>query len=181
MGEILVGTCSWTDPTLIRSGASIRPRPNRQRPGSSSTPASSGWLRWTAPTTPCPAKRPPGSGCERTGPDFIFDIKAFRLFTMHPTPLVVLPKDIREALPKDLQDKKNIYQKDLPPKLVNELWSRFEQGPPAPGQRRQAGSRPLPVPALVLPRRRAAGLHPLLQGEAAASTGSPSSSATTPG
>ncbi len=64
---------------------------------------------------------------ERTGTHFIFDIKAFRLFTMHPTPVISLPKDIRGALPNDTAQKKNIYQRDLPQDVTNELWSRFER------------------------------------------------------
>jgi uncharacterized protein YecE (DUF72 family) len=64
---------------------------------------------------------------KRTGPDFVFDVKAFRLFTMHPTPLAVLPKDIRASLPSDLQQKPNVYQRDLPQRITDELWTRFEK------------------------------------------------------
>jgi uncharacterized protein YecE (DUF72 family) len=64
---------------------------------------------------------------ERTGEDFVFDVKAFRLFTQHPTPLSSLPKDIRNELSQSLKEKSNIYQKDLPGEVVNEVWNRFEQ------------------------------------------------------
>jgi uncharacterized protein YecE (DUF72 family) len=63
----------------------------------------------------------------RTGDGFIFDIKAFRLFTQHPTPHTALPKDVREALPSELREKRNIYQRDMPAELADELWTRFER------------------------------------------------------
>jgi hypothetical protein len=35
---------------------------------------------------------------QEQGDKFTFDIKAFRLFTQHPTPLSALPKDVRVSL-----------------------------------------------------------------------------------
>jgi uncharacterized protein YecE (DUF72 family) len=64
---------------------------------------------------------------ERTPQNFVFDVKAFRLFTMHPTPARALPKDIREALPAEAKSKDNLYQRDIPSEVTNELWRRFEQ------------------------------------------------------
>lgn len=64
---------------------------------------------------------------ERTADRFVFDVKAFRLFTHHPTPLSALPKDIRQALPPELREKSNIYQREVPSELVAELWSRYER------------------------------------------------------
>ena len=127
MGEILVGTCSWTDPTLIKSGrfypASAKSAEARLQFYASQFQLVEVDSTYYAMPNEATAKL----WVERTGSDFIFDIKAFRLFTTHPTPLVALPKDIREALPRDTAEKKSIYQKDLPPEVVNELWSRFER------------------------------------------------------
>ena len=62
----------------------------------------------------------------RVGTDsFRFNVKAFRLFTGHQTAPRVLPKEIREALPPSA--KKNVYQKDVPDALRNELWRQFRQ------------------------------------------------------
>src|SRR5207237_9190001 len=47
---------------------------------------------------------------ERTPPGFVFNIKTYRLFTRHQTPVVSLGKDIREKLGAITQ--KNIYEKD---------------------------------------------------------------------
>jgi uncharacterized protein YecE (DUF72 family) len=38
-----------------------------------------------------------------------------------------LPRDIREALPSELKEKPNVYQRDVPQELVDELWARFER------------------------------------------------------
>jgi uncharacterized protein YecE (DUF72 family) len=127
MGEILVGTCSWTDPTLIKSGrfypASAKSAEARLQFYASQFQLVEVDSTYYAMPNEATAKL----WVERTSTAFTFDIKAFRLFTMHPTPLVSLPKDIREALPKDTMDKKNIYQKNLPPGVVKELWERFER------------------------------------------------------
>ena len=128
MGEILIGTCSWTDATLIESG--------RFYPTWARSPEAR--LQYYASRFPIvevdssyyalPNERTSRLWVERTGDKFIFDIKAFRLFTQHPTPHAALPKDIREALPAELNAKTNIYHRDTPTEVTNELWNRFERG-----------------------------------------------------
>lgn len=127
MGEILVGTCSWTEPTLIESG--------RFYPGWARSAEAR--LQYYASQFPLvevdssyyalPNERTSRLWVERTGGSFIFDIKAFRLFTQHRTPLAALPRDIRGGLPSELREKANIYHRDLPLELETELWSRFER------------------------------------------------------
>jgi uncharacterized protein YecE (DUF72 family) len=127
MGEILVGTCSWTDPTLIRSG---RFYPTLAKSAEARLQFYASQFRLVEVDSTyyaMPNEATARLWVERTSTDFTFDIKTFRLFTMHPTPLTSLPKDIREALPKSTVEKKNIYQKDLPPEVVSELWVRFER------------------------------------------------------
>jgi len=46
-----------------------------------------------------PSERSAHLWVERTPADFIFDFKAFRLFTGHPTKLRDLPAGVRDALP----------------------------------------------------------------------------------
>jgi len=55
-----------------------------------------------------------------------FDIKAFRLFTNHPTQIMAIPKDIRDLLPHDLKRKSTLYYNDVPRELRTELWRQFE-------------------------------------------------------
>jgi len=59
---------------------------------------------------------------ERTPAGFVFDVKAFRMFTQHQTTPPVLPKYIRESLPVA---KKTVYYKDMPGELLDALWNEF--------------------------------------------------------
>lgn len=126
MGEILVGTASWTDKALIASG--------RFYPPEVKTPEER--LRFYAQQFPVvevdgsyyalPTAHNASLWVERTSPFFVCDVKAFRIFTQHQTPPQALPKDIREALGSP--GKKNFYYRDLPPELLEELWRRFLDG-----------------------------------------------------
>src|SRR5207237_10798803 len=72
-----------------------------------------------------PAERTAGLWVQRTPENFTFDVKAFALFTQHPTPPRALPKHVREGLSPELVDKKHVYYKDLPADLQQDLWRRF--------------------------------------------------------
>ena len=127
MGEILIGTCSWTDPTLIESE---RFYPGWARTAEARLQYYASQFRLVEVDSSyysLPSERTSRLWVERTGEKFVFDIKAFRLFTQHPTPTTALPKDVKEALPSGLKGKANIYLRDMPAELVNELWSRFER------------------------------------------------------
>jgi uncharacterized protein YecE (DUF72 family) len=123
MAEILVGTASWTDKTLIESGR-FYPR------GAASAEAR---LRYYAAQFPLveidstyyalPAERTAELWADRTPPRFVFNVKAFRLFTGHPAQLSSLPMDLR----KDLE-KEPLYYRDLPETLRRELFHRFRAG-----------------------------------------------------
>jgi uncharacterized protein YecE (DUF72 family) len=127
MGEILVGISSWTEPTLIAGGKFYAP----------SAKSAEARLRYYASQFPIvevdstyyglPAETTSGLWVNRTPDRFIFNIKAFRLFTHHPTMPGVLPKDIRDRLPADIRDRKTLYFRDLSRELQNELWRQFEQ------------------------------------------------------
>src|SRR6266566_2094423 len=83
MANILVGTSSWTDKTLIDSG--------RFYPASARTPEDR--LRYYASQFPIveidssyygiPIEQNARLWVERTPPEFVFNIKAYRLFTRH--------------------------------------------------------------------------------------------------
>ena len=96
--NILVGTASWTDKTLIECG--------RFYPTGCSTPDAR--LRYYTSQFPMveidssyyaiPALSVSTNWALRTPPDFIFNVKAFRVFTGHQTSPAVLAKDIQIAL-----------------------------------------------------------------------------------
>jgi uncharacterized protein YecE (DUF72 family) len=125
---IRIGTCSWTDPTLVKGGGFY--------PDDKMTAAER--LAFYAAQFPIvevdatyyapPAERTSGLWVERTPPEFIFDVKAFRLLTQHPTPPSALWKDFREELPAELAEKRNIYMRDLPRELQAEAVRLFREG-----------------------------------------------------
>jgi uncharacterized protein YecE (DUF72 family) len=124
---ILVGTASWTDKSLIDSGRFYPPEAK----------SAEARLRFYASCFPMvevdssyyavPAPSTSQLWVERTPPGFVFNIKAFRLFTGHQTSPTVLHKDIREALPENAKAKKLLYYRDLPQDMLDELWRRFRQ------------------------------------------------------
>ncbi|MEU7847003.1 DUF72 domain-containing protein [Micromonospora parva] len=119
MGDILVGTASWTDRTLLDSG---------WYPQTADTPEKR--LAYYARQFPLvevdatyyspPAEATGRLWAERTPPGFTFNIKAFSLLTGHPTRVSALYKDLRPET-----DKKNVYPDDLPAQSYEEVWTRF--------------------------------------------------------
>lgn len=123
MAKILVGATSWTEKTLIESGRFYPPEVR----------SAEGRLRFYAGRFPIaevdsayyglPSERNAGLWAERTPPGFVFDLKAFRLFTQHPTSLDALPADLRQALGGEPRTR--LYYRDVPEELLDELWARF--------------------------------------------------------
>ncbi|HZP90376.1 MAG TPA: DUF72 domain-containing protein [Actinomycetota bacterium] len=125
MGRILVGTSSWTDPTLVKEGTfyppTARSAEDRLRYYASQFPIVEVDSTYYFP----PSERNAVLWIERTPGDFTFNIKAYSLLTNHPTRRDSLYADLREHLPKGLQDKRNLYREQLPDAVVEEVWQRF--------------------------------------------------------
>jgi len=124
--KVLVGTASWTDPTLLKSGwypPEVRTPERRLQYYSEEFPI----VEVDSSYYGIPAEKVVGLWVGRTPPGFVFNFKAYSLFTRHPAQARALPKDIRESLPPSLAGKPNIYDKDLPEDLKKELFKRFEQ------------------------------------------------------
>ena len=94
MAKILIGTCSWTDPTLLATSfypKGVNPERNFRINSAEKR------LQYYAGLFPIvevdstyysmPAERTARLWVERTPSDFTFNIKAFSLFTQHPTKL----------------------------------------------------------------------------------------------
>ena len=106
---ILVGTASWADKSLVDSG--------KFYPPDVTSPEER--LRYYAMPLPATTQH----WAERTPEHFVFNVKAFRLFTGHQAQPRVLPKDLQEALGRPLHE--NVYYRDLPQEIQKELWGRF--------------------------------------------------------
>ncbi|NML46685.1 DUF72 domain-containing protein [Ramlibacter sp. G-1-2-2] len=123
MENVLVGSASWTDPTLIRCGRFYPPqcKTAEQR------------LRFYAQQFPLvevdssyyamPLPQTAQLWAERTPSDFTFNVKAFRLFTGHQALVTALDRDLQKALGPEAP--RTLYYDKLPPELRDELWRRF--------------------------------------------------------
>ena len=124
-GNIKIGTCSWTDPTLTKTDAFYpsEKMTAEERLGfyAENFPIVEVDSTYYAP----PVEKTAGLWVERTPPEFTFDIKAFRLLTQHPTPPSALWKDFRSELPAEMAEKRNIYMRDLPRPLQAEAVKLF--------------------------------------------------------
>jgi len=122
MGQVRVGTASWTDRTLIESG---------WYPPESDTPEKR--LRYYARQFPLvevdatyyalPAEQTAAAWAARTPARFTFNVKAFSLFTQHPTRVAALPADLRPAAEKAGTER--VYLKDVDPSVADQAWDRF--------------------------------------------------------
>ncbi len=125
MGEILIGVCGWTEPTLIKEGtfypADVRTPEERLRFYAGRFPIVEVDSTYYSP----PTERNSVLWIERTPQHFTFNIKAYSLLTNHPTRPDRMPKDLRESLPPEQADKRNVYRENLPDELVDEFWKRF--------------------------------------------------------
>lgn len=125
---VLIGTCSWTDPTLTKSDvfypSEKMTAEERLAFYAEHFPIVEVDATYYAP----PSEKVAGLWVERTPKEFIFDVKAFRLLTQHPTPPAALWKDFRERLPPELAEKNNIYMRDLPRDLQADAVQAFRDG-----------------------------------------------------
>jgi uncharacterized protein YecE (DUF72 family) len=119
MGELLVGTASWTDKSLIQSGWYPQ-----------GTTSAEDRLKFYATQFPLvevdssyyflPRKSTSELWAERTPENFTFNIKAFSLLTQHPTKVEALPRDVPPP-----KDKKRVYLKDLDEHDIDFVWEMF--------------------------------------------------------
>jgi uncharacterized protein YecE (DUF72 family) len=124
MGDLRIGTASWTDKTLLESG---------WYPKEINTPQAR--LEYYAEHFrvvevdstyySLPSERNSALWADRTPKGFQFDVKAFSLLTQHPTKLTALPKALRPEDATGHPTAARVYAKDLPSKTVDEIWERF--------------------------------------------------------
>ncbi len=125
MPSLLVGISSWTEPTLIKEGGfypkNVKSAEDRLKFYASQFPIVEVDSTYYFP----PSERNSVLWMERTPKDFTFNIKAYSLLTHHPTKVDSLYQEVREALPKELAEKRNVYMEKMPSKVAEEVWERF--------------------------------------------------------
>ena len=125
-GNISIGTASWTDKTLIESGAFYPKEANDAESR----------LRFYAENFPIvevdstyyfpPSEKNVIAWVNRTPDDFTFHIKAYSLLTKHPTRPNSLPKDLAEIAKPELKGR-FLYASHLPDEVMDEVWRRFAE------------------------------------------------------
>jgi uncharacterized protein YecE (DUF72 family) len=123
--RVATGTCSWTDPTLVKE-TDWYPR---------RTMSAAARLAFYAGHFPLVEVdstyyRPPGeqltrNWAEHTPDGFTFDVKAYALFTHHPAERAGLWPDLEEGIKPEHRDKKRLYADHLEPDALDEAWLRF--------------------------------------------------------
>src|SRR6266850_1487181 len=106
LGNILVGTASWTEKTLLASRAFY--------PRAASTPERR--LRYYAHHFPV---------VEVDATYYALGVKAYAALTGHPIQPMRLARDVQAELPRELRAKRNVYPRELPPAVLEEIWKRF--------------------------------------------------------
>jgi uncharacterized protein YecE (DUF72 family) len=122
VGEIRVGTASWTDRTLIDSGW-YPPEANNPAKRLAFYARQFPLVEVDATYYALPAEQTATAWTERTPAGFTFNIKAFSLFTQHPTRVAALPADLRDALPDT--GKSTVYLRQVDPAVADQAWDRF--------------------------------------------------------
>jgi uncharacterized protein YecE (DUF72 family) len=122
VGEIRIGTASWTDRTLIDSGW-YPPEANNPAKRLAFYARQFPLVEVDATYYALPAEQTAAAWAERTPAGFTFNIKAFSLFTQHPTRIAALPTDLREAVPDP--GKGTVYLRQVDPAVTDQAWDRF--------------------------------------------------------
>ena len=125
VGNVRVGTASWTERTLLAARAFY--------PASANTPERR--LRYYATHFPVvevdstyyalPDATRARAWAERTPADFVFGVKAYAALTDHPLEPARLDRDLQAALPADVRSRRRVYPRELPAAVRDELWVRF--------------------------------------------------------
>ena len=125
IGNVLIGTASWTEKTLLASRTfyppSVTTAEQRLRYYVRHFPV----VEVDATYYALPSLENARRWVERSGPDFVFGVKAYAALTQHPIEPLRLDRDLQSALPADLRRRKSVYMRDLPPDVLDQVWLRF--------------------------------------------------------
>jgi uncharacterized protein YecE (DUF72 family) len=123
--EVRVGTCSWTDRTLVK-GTDWYPKRSMSAAERLAFYAARFSVVEADGTYYGPPSRHLAEGwAERTPDGFRMNVKAYSMMTGHPTKPDSLWRDLAEALEPEAATKRNVYPHHLPADAVDEVWTRF--------------------------------------------------------
>jgi uncharacterized protein YecE (DUF72 family) len=124
MARIVLGISAWADADLIRSG--FYP-PDVYTPGGRLGYYASRFsvAEVDASFHSFPTARNVALWLASTPPAFSFNLRAFSLFTGHPTPFRALPRNFRNTFGDRIGTHDSIYSHHLPPEALDDLWQGF--------------------------------------------------------
>jgi uncharacterized protein YecE (DUF72 family) len=121
--QFLVGTASWTDPTLVKSDLFYPPEANTAERRLAFYASHFPTVEVDASYYALLSERVAELWAERTPDNFIFNIKAFAWLTQHPADARRLPQVIKEALPLNLKTAARI--KNPPEEILGLAFQMF--------------------------------------------------------
>jgi uncharacterized protein YecE (DUF72 family) len=123
--EVRVGTCSWTDKTLVKDTDWYPKRSMSAAERLAYYSARFAVVEADSTYYAPPSRQLTAGWAERTPDGFRMNVKAYSLMTGHPTKPDTLWRDVAEALEPEAAGKRNIYPHHLPAEAVDEVWARF--------------------------------------------------------
>ena len=123
--EVRTGTCSWTDPTLVKETDWYPKRSMSAAERLAYYAATFSVVEADSTYYWPPAPELARSWVERTPPGFRMNVKAYSLLTHHPTRRDSLWEDLAAEVLPDFADKRNVYAHHLPADAVEEAWRRL--------------------------------------------------------
>jgi uncharacterized protein YecE (DUF72 family) len=124
-GNVLCGTAGWIHPSLVKSGLfypkGMKTSKDRLAHYAAHFPFVEVDASYYTILPPDMAAR----WVDLTPEHFIFDVKAFPIFTGHPVDASRLPKDLREELERSGHEGRRIYPDKLPEAVRAEMERRF--------------------------------------------------------
>ena len=123
--KVLIGTASWTDRSLLESKKWYPPDVTTPEERLRYYATRFSFVEVDSTYYALEMEAQARAWAAHTPKGFVFDVKAFRLFTGHQTPPSMLPRAVREALGPLPEKKRNWYVKDVPRDVQDELWAYF--------------------------------------------------------
>jgi uncharacterized protein YecE (DUF72 family) len=123
--DFRVGTASWTDPSLVKTDLFYPPSLRTAEERLRFYAEQFNTVEVDSTYYALPAERNAKLWAERTPPGFIFNIKAFALMTQHPAEISRLPKNLREMVPEEQRDNRQLTRpsKEIVDTAFQMFWS----------------------------------------------------------
>jgi len=123
--EVLVGTCSWTDPTLVKETDWY---PKRSMSAADRLKFYASRFRIAEADSTYyfpPSPELTRAWADRTPDGFTMNVKAYSLLTGHPAKPNSLWPDVRQLIRTEFVGKKNVYGNHREAGAMDEVWKRF--------------------------------------------------------